>query len=195
MMQIYFRPHINHQAETVFINEIVDHVLLQEPVCEIVYHNFPIPPEWLNSVVSRDDLIDALAADELLPANPRALCLEDLARCPDKIKVTPFPHRVSFDLVIVHGEEKYFFEFHEEPHRRLTVCRDSYVYAENGAEFVVQRRLQRLVRDVWRMQVAPNYTVVWFDWFAANGVREIPILKAGLREFYLPGNFSFSAFM
>jgi len=47
--------------------------------------------------------------------------------------------RISFDLVVEQDHRAYYWEFHEEQHRSLSVERPSLVYGQNGEELRVPR--------------------------------------------------------
>ena len=163
---------------------------------------FPIIPQYrqvdprcLDKCVDRDKLVDWLEADKLLPATRRNRCIEVLRGCPSQLKVALEPSRISFDFVVMQDGQPYYWEFHERQHRELKKDRPwREIYRDDGSPLKVPRYLQRLVRDVWRVLYFRPYTIVWFDWFAANQASYLPSLQTGLNEFHIRDGFSFQKF-
>ncbi|MGD0793823.1 MAG: hypothetical protein ABR920_18820 [Terriglobales bacterium] len=155
---------------------------------------FALDPAKLNCPVSTPGLLACLNADCSLPKAKRQGCIDLVGRLPAQIRVATKPSRISFDLVVEHDGRTYYWEFHEEQHRRLTVRRARPVYRPNGEELWVPRFLQRLVRDVWRVKTFPDFTIVWCDWFETHRQSFDPVIAPGFREHYLPGRFSFEKF-
>jgi len=164
------------------------------PDAIITNDNFRVESRYLNCFVEKEMLSKWLSEDDLLPRTRRRYCLENLRHCPDRLKVCLDSTRILFDIVVVHDDRKYFWEFHESQHCRLTDNRDSRVYAPDGSKFVIPRYLQRLIRDVWRAQYFTPYTIVWSDWFANNRGNYRPVLLDGFNEFCINGRFSFRSF-
>jgi len=191
MLTIYHKPHSARRSEASFVQ------LLRGQFPEAIYRaeNFPLPAESLKNPVHTAQLLAALETDALLPARQRTQCIELLRICPPELAVALNPNRISFDLVVVAATESYYWEYHEEQHRRLTVTRPKQLYdARTHAPIPVPRFLQRLVRDIWRVQSFQPYTIVWKDWFGVHQYTYQPMLQAGLHEFALPGKFSFRSF-
>lgn len=93
--------------------------------------------------------------------------------------------------MIVRGAKEFYLEFHEEQHVKLTDDRPKEVYDASGKGYRVPRFVQRLIRDVWRIQEFPNYTIVWHDWFAKNRGMHVLWLADGFHEYHLQDAFSF----
>lgn len=190
-MIIYHKPNVKYFAE----NSFVDAVREQFPNAEYPAESYPIAEEYLEEFVHRASLLDALAQDENLPNKRRKKCIEILNDCPQNLRVTHNPASISFDLVITTDEDTYYWEFHEDQHRKLKVGRDSCIFdAETGEAITVPRYVQRLVRDVWRLEHFRPYTIIWKDWFEANQNTYTPELQPGLCEKSLPEKFSFRNF-
>ncbi len=161
----------------------------------MVEENFLVDPAYLDLLVDTGRLIRGLQRDTKLPAARRQRCIDILKNCPPQIKVASDPARVSFDVVVAADGVPYYWEFHEEQHRRLTVDRPKKIFAPDGAPVEVPRFLQRLVRDVWRAQHFRPYTIVWSDWFARLSPPYQTGLEPGFREFHLAGAFAFQGLL
>ena len=190
MSIIYYKSHKSRGREAAFFNFL--HA--QFPKATIVNENFPIAAHYLDYFVDTNRLIASLQADQLLPKQKRQRCIELLKACPAHLRIASSPSQISFDIVIEHNEKLYYWEFHEEQHRRLTVDRMQKVFAPDGTAYEIPRYLQRLIRDVWRVQYFRPYTIVWSDWFIHNQTSYKPHLGEGFQEFYKDGKFSFQAF-
>jgi hypothetical protein len=113
-----------------------------------------------------------------------------LKSLPQRVYPALSPNRISFDFVIVSSRRTYYIEYHERQHASLSVNRPTKVFDADGSAHTVPRYVQRLIRDVWRIQTFSDVTVVWDDWFARTG-RKPPQLARGFHEFSLPGRFTF----
>ena len=192
-MNIFHSPRANCVGESLFVCFLRKHF----PNANYVEESYPIQVEYLENSVSAQSLIAALEQDHYLPNAAKETCLEILTNnCPPNIKIALNPNRISFDVVITLDKETFYWEFHEKQHRNLADPRNKQIYnAENDEVIIVPRYLQRLIRDVWRFQNFRPYTIVWQDWFVANCYTYKPQLQAGVHEFYLPDEFSFSEFI
>lgn len=180
-----------HQAEAAFF-ETFRH---QFPNANFLEESYRVEEDYLLKFVHTPSLLAALEQDRHLPANKRETCQQILNECPKLLQVTQNRRYVSFDVVVTDDGRTYYWEFHEDQHRRLTVNRESKIYdAETGEAITVPRYVQRLVRDVWRLEHFRPYTIVWKDWFLANQNTFIPELLPGLYEYYLAEKFSFRNF-
>jgi hypothetical protein len=192
-MNIYHSPNINCAGEAFFAYFLKK----QFPHAKYLAESYLIAPEYLNSFVDKQLLISALEQDKKLPIAAKKHCLEYLGNvdCPETIKVALNPNDISFDCVITTDENVFYWEFHENQHRKLTVSRNSRIYnAENDEVFFVPRYIQRLVRDVWRFQNFDFYTIVWQDWFISNCYEYEPELIKARNEHALEHQFNFSDF-
>lgn len=151
---------------------------------------YAIDPKLLDVEVETAVLRSALEADIHLPPKRRGRCLDLLATCPEALRVAQRPSDIEPDVVGEVDGTPYRWEFHEHQHRDLSVSRLAPVYSSAGQRIEVPRYFQRLVRDVWSVLAFPNFTIVWWDWFAANPGFS-PELRSGLREHSLPDRFSF----
>ena len=161
---------------------------------EHVSTDFIIDPAFLCHPVDSRQLVRWLEADRLLPARRREQCIKHLLTLPEQIAVALSSNRISFDFVVEQGEERYYWEFHEQQHLKLTVARLELIYALDGSEYRVPRYLQRLLRDVWRVECFRDLTIVWHDWFERNKNSYVPAITRGFHEYHRPGTFSFRAF-
>lgn len=190
MTVIYHKPHKDRVREAQFFTTLRGYF----PNVKVVEQSFSIDRKSLDSLVNTEKLLAWLHADKLMPAAKRRKCLEILKSCPPQLKVALDVSQISFDFVLVQNGQTYYWEFHEEQHRKLTVERIQMVFAPDGSPFHVPRYVQRLVRDVWRTLYFRPYTIVWSDWFAANHGTFRPLLSDGFQEFHKISKFSFGVF-
>ncbi len=154
----------------------------------------PDDPAALDCLISTRGLLACLNADCCLPTVKRQECIDLVRTLPAQIRVAIELFRISFDIVVEQNGQPYYWEFHEQQHRSLLDGREKSIYGLNGEEYRVPRFLQRLVRDVWRVQAFPDFTIVWYDWFKTYKQSYKPVLSSGFREYRLPSQFSFEAF-
>lgn len=190
MVTIYYKPHIKRVREAAFFNFLKTHL----PHATVIHQNFPIPSHYLSQTIDTHRLIKCLQIDQILPAKARSECIRILNNCPSQLKVALTPSQISFDMVVKAGTDIYYWEFHEEQHWKLTVPRPQKVYTADNKPLEIPRYLQRLIRDIWRLEHFPAYTIVWHDWFEENQVQYAPELLKSIEEFHLPGKFSFRQF-
>ncbi len=190
-MDIYYSPHISHQAEAAFFETFRQRF----PSANFLKECYRVEEDYLSKFVHTHTLLDSLVQDGYLPNNRKQQCIEALNECPPQLKVTPNPAEISFDVVITTDEETYYWEFHENQHRNWKCGRDSSIYnGATGVAITVPRYVQRLVRDVWRLEHFRPYTIVWKDWFEANQNKYNVELQSGLHEYSLSQEFSFRNF-
>lgn len=186
---IYHCSHKSRKSEASFVKTF----RTQFPDAEWHNNNYPIAESYFDMPVCKDLLLSALKNDKLLSRNQRNTCIEELENCPELLKVIS-NHKISFDIVVTEGESVYYFEYHENQHRQLKDNREKFLYnAENNNQITVPRCLQRLVRDVWRLQNFRPYTIVWKDWFEKNTYK--PQLQSELHEYGITDKFSFKDFI
>ncbi|MGH7409886.1 MAG: hypothetical protein ACREJ6_02320 [Candidatus Methylomirabilis sp.] len=152
---------------------------------------FQTPESFLKVSIGARSLAAALEKHATLPKIRRQRCVEYLQRLPDELFVATEPSDISFDVLVEDDGSLYFWEFHEEQHRNLKDARPRTVYDAKGEPHIVPRYLQRLVRDLWRIQSAKDLTVVWWDWFEQHSSNFTPTLRPGFREYRLQETFSF----
>jgi hypothetical protein len=186
---IHHTPREERRGEVAFLAALLRSI----PEAELKPNDYIVAASHLDNYVNIDELLTALEDNNLLPRNSKKRCitaLEDLRQRTTKIKVALVPEDVTFDFVVERGSVTYYWEFHEIQHRRLTLKKPSPVYSPSNEAFRVPRGLQRLVRDVWRIQNFTPYTIVWWDWFYANQVDYTPTLQDGLQEYAMKGKFT-----
>ena len=187
-IKVFHKRHKNQQRENQFCAHIVE-----AWGAELVPTAFVIDPTLTHCPVDSRQIVRWLKADQLLPCRQRQECIKRLLDLPKRIVV--FGSRpISFDFVVQRENERYYWEFHEQQHFKLTDPRLRVVYAEDGSKYPVPRYLQRLLRDVWRVNNFPDFTIVWHDWFAENCDSYVPALGPGFQEHHRPGAFSFRTF-
>lgn len=188
-IRIYNKPHKSRAREAAFCTDLVSELrAVRMP------QDYPLPISSIRRPVNREALVSWLKADRCLPAVRRQRCIDALQDLPMELVVALDPARISVDIAILVGSEEYFIEFHEEQHAKLTVDRPRSVFDASGRQYRVPRFVQRLVRDVLRVQNLRNYAVVWHDWYEDNGIEAFEPLARGYREYALPGTVSFSRF-
>jgi hypothetical protein len=187
---IYYKPHKGRNKEAEFFNTLKTHF----SGATIINRNYALPSECIEYLVDTNILVTWLEADTLLPSERRKKCMRVLNDCSAQLKVGLSASRISFDIVVVQNGRPYYWEFHEEQHRELTDGRESKLFISDNSPVIVQRYLQRLVRDVWRTQYFHPYTIVWSDWFTDNQTTYRPQLSDDFREFGKRSKFSFEAF-
>jgi len=191
MITIYHKPHSARQSEACFVQALQR----QFPQASYRAENYAIATSYLHKYVQTQHLLAAIDHDQHLPAKQRSLCRAILADCPPELQVAHDPTRISFDVVITTDDGTFYWEYHEDQHYRLTVTRPQHIYdAATGVAITVPRYLQRLVRDIWRLQYFQPYTIVWKDWFETRQTTYQPQLQPGSHEYGLPQRFSFLTF-
>ena len=191
MLTIYHKPHSARQSEASFVHALQR----QFPNASYRAENYPIAERYLHRYVQTQSLLTALEHDQRLPTKQRDHCCAILVACPPHIQIAYDPGRISFDVVMTSERETYYWEYHEDQHRGLTVTRPQQIYdAATGAAITVPRYVQRFVRDIWRLQYFRPYTMVWKDWFETHQTAYQPQLQPGLHEYVLPQKFSFLTF-
>ncbi len=188
--RIFYKPHPSRQREAAFVQALIKHY----PDAELVAKNALIDAQVLDRYVDTPRLIAALRKELLLPAKARQRCLDALAACPTQIKIANDPARISFDVVVEQNGARHYWEFHEEQHQKLNNSRMRPIYTPDGTAVVVPRFLQRLIRDVWRVEYFRPFTIVWHNWFAHhNEMLTLPdptnFAEYGLDDQFLFGRF------
>ncbi len=187
---MYHKPHTNQPRENNFALKIAEHL-----GADLIEEQYPTTQMHFDSQIDIGLLADRLSRDTVLPVNARNLCLESLRALPDKVMAAKTPKQVSHDLVIIENGIEFVVEFHEGQHRSLQDKRLKPIYDHYLNEYRIPRGLQRLIRDVWRIDSIADYTIVWFDWFEKNNHSFEFNIDRGFHEFSLPGSFSFKKFV
>jgi hypothetical protein len=90
----------------------------------------------------------------------KAIEILSKSNVPITIRVATVPEGISFDFAIIEdGKPLLLIELHEKQHRTLSVTRPALIYDEYGRPVEVPRFVQRIIRDVWRLQVTRTYSV------------------------------------
>ncbi len=189
-MKIIYAPHKSHKKEGVFADAMIaglHHALHIEQIPRV-------KPEYLDVKISTAELRERLCSDTMLTPRCREKALRALSALPSQVKVAESIWKISCDIAIEHQGATYYYEFHEQQHRTLSVGGRTPVYDANNVRFDAPRYLQRLIRDIWRVKALPNFTIVWFDWFAVNKNNYCVKPKSGFWEYSLSNNFSFKEF-
>ncbi len=189
-MDIYFRPHSSRIKEQIFFNSIKEAV----PEAKHIQENFSLPCSLIGGLLNRNEIIELLESDSLLPSNKIKICIEELKLLPKELCIAKSIANMSVDYVISNGNEKFYIEFHETQHRSLSVNRSTLIFSKDLVEYRIPRFLQRFLRDIWRWKYLDNYKIIWFDWFDANPETIIDLTSKGKSEYYLSNKFSFKDF-
>lgn len=189
-MKIYCSPHSNQKRELAFFKI----VLAAFPEASPIEKPYRIAPEICQFTLCRNTLAAAVEHDNLLSGSKRAALLHSFRGLPASIRVWG-SRPVSCDLTVECDQGVFFYEFHEEQHRSLSVKRIESVYSSDGDKIEVPRFVQRFLRDCWRLMYLPNITFVWFDWFKQHEAAFKPILRPGHHEYYLEERFSFKGLL
>jgi hypothetical protein len=190
-MKIYFQPNVKRLKEL----EYFETVKRSFPNFEHIKKNYRIEESLLNKTVSSESLINNLKKDNKLPFKRKTNCINELEKLPHSLKVALSPTDISFDFVITNENGILFIEFHEIQHCKLKVSRPSNVFDEKDNLFLIPRYLQRLIRDVWRIQNFKCFDVVWWDWYEENKLSYKLSFTNDFKEFYKINNFSFTNFV
>lgn len=187
--RIFWTPWENRRRERSFVEFLRCRI-----VGELVSRPFKLDGAYLERKLDKSHLLSWLEADRLLPTAKRDQCIALVQAFPPQIRVATETSPISFDIVIERGDDTYYWEFHEQQHRNLKDSRVKFVYGPEGEPIPVPRFLQRLIRDVWRIDNFPDLTIVWFDWFEAQLNSDDPSIVKGFREYHVEGKFSLGAF-
>ena len=188
-VQVYHRPHKAYASETAF-----GKVLVQSLGAQQISSGYPVSEKLLRHAIDTRLLHARLAREDLLPERARTRCMDALCLLPERVLAARGPFGLSHDFVVVKDDIVTVVEFHETQRRQLTVNRPVPLFDGRGKEYRVPRCLQRLVRDVWRVEVIENLVIVWYDWFEQNEDSFRLPLAGGLREFAAVGRFSLGRF-
>lgn len=162
----------------------------------VVWEPFRLDASFAARFVETARLVRWVESAEGLNAKVKSRCLQVLADCPPKVRVILDPSRISFDVTVVdEGGQAHFFEFHENQHAGLTVNRPEKIYDIDGKAVSVPRYIQRLYRDIWRLEHVRPFQIVWADWFDLNKQSYRPALLPGFREHALPNKLRFEPFL
>lgn len=189
MTKIFYRPHGLRQRERQFFEHLCSTLSIEIWIQD----DYPLPESILRQSVSRAELMRCLEKDTVLPIEAKNRCCSSLLACPESIIIAQQVNRVSVDFVVTQSGQPYFFEFHELQHRRLIDNRPKAVFDADGNPYEVPRCLQRLIRDIWRIQNLQPLSIVWSDWFEHNSGKYVPILGSNNREYSMPGAFCFES--
>lgn len=190
-MDIYHRPHKSRKSEA----EFFEMFRKKFPNANYPDKCYRVEDSYLSKYVSQKALLAALQNNQYLPTNQREKCINHLKDCPTLLKVALKSTSISFDLVIIDKGISYYWEYHEDQHRKLKDNREKKLYdAETDKEVPVPRCLQRLVRDIWRIHTFPHFSIVWKDWFESNKSTFEPEFQTGLSEYFTETKFSFRKF-
>jgi len=188
MATIYFKEHKNRAREKVFFEFLKKEL----PDAEHVNLNYPLGDDLFVNFIDIPKIIALLEKDKKLRESRRKQTIEALTVLPDKVRVAKSINDVSVDFAIVSENDIHFIEFHEDQHRRLTVERKTPIICTDNRRFEIPRFVQRLLKDIWRMENLPNYKIAWWDWFEENKdkITIADILASNKREFSIPGTFT-----
>lgn len=159
---------------------------------EHVADKWEFEPELLTQTVDVTELIRALEADVHLTRHKRTKALQALKKLPCEVRAFNALSQINCDLVVLRDGIPYFWEFHEEQHRKLSDNRPKKLHSADGRGIEVPRSIQRLIRDWWRFKNLRPLTIVWSDWFEEHSKSYQPKLQPGVVELGLANRFGFS---
>lgn len=188
-VQVYHRAHRDHASETAF-----GEVLVQSLSAQLINNSHPVSVKHLQHTLDTRLLHARLAREDLLPERARTRCMDELCRLPDRVFAARGQFELTHDFVVETCDVTVVVEFHEAQHRRLTVNRPVPLFDDRGREYRVPRGLQRLIRDVWRVEAIDDLVIVWDDWFKQHRDSFRLPLTGGFHEYTAPGRFSFGRF-
>jgi hypothetical protein len=191
VITIHHSPNSRRAREQAFLEKLTERF----PDATIE-KGYLLDPRYLECLVCRDTLIQQLRSDKLLPENRKKEFIERLKQedVPPKLKVATQPTRISIDFVVCEDGRPYYWEFQEKQHRNLSNRATRCVYGPDNKEIAIERGLQRLIRDVWKVQCLRPYTIIWFDWFEKHKTSYKPELMSGTHEYCEDDKFSFQKF-
>ncbi|TVZ13951.1 hypothetical protein [Maribacter sp. MAR_2009_72] len=160
------------------------------PDAEIIKESYNLPSSLASKTLNVKKLIKTISKNHKLSASKKAKCIHELTLLPEEIKVVRSIAKISVDFVIIYQEKIHFIEFHEQQHKIDSNKTSRKVYSINNDEIIVPRYLQRLLRDIWRIEHLNNYQIVWYDWFELT--KDKNIFNNSVREFTLEGKFKLS---
>lgn len=138
------------------------------------------------------ELTRALEADVHLTRHKRDKALKALKKLPEEVQAFNTLSQINCDFVVLRDGVPYFWEFHEEQHRKLSDNRPKKLHSVDGRGIELPRSIQRLIRDWWRFRNLRPLTIVWSDWFEENSQTYEPKLQPGVIELGLANRFGFS---
>lgn len=185
-MRIHCTPHSSRKKEAQFLSAVLE----ANPAAESTREPYLLPSSALEHSVDTMRLAHALGRlPNAIRKGKRLEAISHLEALPRNVHVALSSRKISFDFVIDCAGQAYFVEYHERQHASFSVNRSAVVYDSDGTAIRVPRFVQRLVRDVWRIQAFGDVTIVWDDWFVQTGSKAPP-LKRGFHEYSLPGRFA-----
>lgn len=184
-IQIYYKTHKQREKEKLFFTSICDELVSPIHVNE----KYLVQEEDINNYLYTKHIITCLEHDKYL-GKRKTEGIEILKTLPDKLKISQNSRNISFDIVIVNNNMEFYYEFHEKQHYSLKSKICSPIYDDKNNEYRIPRYLQRLLRDIWRVQYFPSLKIIWWDYFNEYGYKME--LTNKFEEFYLKDKFSFT---
>lgn len=190
-MKLYHCRHTTYKVEHEFLSKIYESI----PSFEFINQNYNLSTIGLNKELDISNLISLINKDFFLPKNKKRVLISVLNELPSKILIVQDLRKITVDFVFDTDNGLFFFELHENQHKKLTGTRASFIYLPDDVKYVVPRFVQRFLRDIWRVQRLPNYNIVWDDWLYLNKTKMDFSFKDKFHEMHLPGSFSFANFL
>ncbi|MGD9488109.1 MAG: hypothetical protein AB7W47_08805 [Calditrichaceae bacterium] len=164
------------------------------PGINYLKENYRLTENEYDSSIEIKPIIDSLKNDTWLPKKRKQNCidiLQDIKLNHDKVVVFESVNKISFDFTIKIDSDLFFFELHEDQHKKLKVNRQSKIFDIQGNEIFVPRYLQRLLKDIWRWENLDNYKIIWADWFISSSNKLSNLLEKGKIEYGIDNTFQF----
>jgi hypothetical protein len=170
--------------------EFCEHLCKQFPTAQLRQETHSLPTHLESKTLNSKEIAKKIQVNPHLSDTKKIKCLRELIQLPPEVKVVTSISDITVDFTLNIRAKKYYIEFHEAQHYKLSVSRPSNLYTVDDELMKVPRFLQRLLRDIWRFKYLPNYKIVWYDWFELN--KGVDIFKSKEKEFALPGCFRIS---
>jgi len=183
---IYNQAKSNQKKELSFRSSLLDYF----PNPQLYEETYYLPDNLASKTLAPLEIAKRIQKNSELSLQKKGKCIRELIQLPKEVKVITSTSQITVDFTIINGSTIKYIEFHESQHSKLSVSRASNVYTINDEVIKVPRYIQRLLRDIWRLEYIPNYTIVWHDWFDSN--QNIDIFKSDTKEFALPNRFKIS---
>lgn len=186
-MDLYFKPHPERKKEIDFFED------LKKELGDVnhINENYKLPDYLINFYLDIPNIIQNLKKENRLSTLKKGRLLAVLSDLPIKVKVAEKISNVTVDFVLKNQNEITFVEFHEKQHRNISVSRLVPIFTPDNRRIEIPRYSQRFLKDIWRLEFLPNYKIVWWDWYAKNGIKEFDFHNPN-REYYINGKFSFT---
>jgi len=179
-MKLYHSYNKSRKKEHKFLS------FLQEkyPDLEYINENYRLKENQYDSTIEIAPIVKSLQSDNFLPQKRKQICIDTLTNLHlEKVSIFESVNKISFDFTIESDGINYFFELHEDQHKKLKVGRSTKIFDTQGNTIQIPRYLVRLLKDIWRWNNLINYKIFWADWFEYHSNDFVNILETGSHEY------------